>query len=115
MISLEKVIERGEQSYANNSYVRWIKFSDGIYLLGGKYFFPLTESKNTYTFSVNLPIQVGNVGNTSVVVTNVYRDYQFANWTATMMQSNELRLDVNPSGGGVMGLILGCSFILIGK
>ena len=115
MIQLEKVIERGSQNLGTGINVQWLKFADGTYLMAGRCQFTTTKSNTRFSFNLTIPISLIKPSSSSCVVTNVYTTVRFCTWTATLMDSNTIRFDVEPEDTTGAGVTLACSFILLGN
>lgn len=114
MIQLEKIIERGEQDIDGGN-LRWLKFADGTYLMGGCLRWDTTSSSDVFEFTVNLPISISSIPESVVVVTNVYYGRRICTWTAFLTAANQIRFDVKPAEATGAGITLACSFILFGR
>ena len=114
MIQLEKVIERGEQSISEGK-LKWLKFADGTYLMAGLVRWTTAAADTRFTFNLNIPISVAFPAETAVTATNVYNSRRICTWSAGMRTANQIRFDVEPADTTGSGIILGCSFILLGK
>lgn len=114
MIQIEKVIERGSQNLGTGINVQWLKFADGTYLMAGRCKFTTTESNTRFFFNLTIPISLINPSRSSCVVTNVYTTRRICTWTATFMDSNTIRFDVEPGDTTGAGVTLACSFVLLG-
>lgn len=114
MIQLEKVIERGEQ-YISEGNLKWLKFADGTYLMAGRCQFTTAESNTRFAFNLTLPISLTNSATSACVVSNIFASRRICTWSAGMTNANSLRLDVEPADATESGVLLACSFILLGK
>ena len=114
MIQLEKVIERGEQSISVGK-LKWLKFADGTYLMAGRVQWTTNTADIRFTFNLSLPISVTYPAETAVTATNVYNSRRICTWSAGMITGNQIRFDVEPADTTGSGILLGCSFILLGK
>ena len=114
MIQFEKVIERGEQSIGEGK-LKWLKFADGTYLMAGRVQWTTTTADTRFTFNLNLPISVAFPAETAVTATNIYNSRRICTWSAGMITGNQIRFDVEPADTTGSGILLGCSFILLGK
>lgn len=115
MIQLEKVIERGSQNLGEGINVQWFKFADGTYLMAGRCQFTTAESNTRFVFNLTLPISLTNPGTSACAVSNIYASRRICTWSAGMTNANSLRLDVEPADATGSGVLLACSFILLGK
>lgn len=115
MIQLEKVIERGSQNLGAGINVQWFKFADGTYLMAGRCQFTTAESNTRFVFNLTLPISLTNPETSACSVSNIYASRRICTWSAGMTNANSLRLDVEPADATGSGVLLACSFILIGK
>lgn len=115
MIQLEKVIERGSQNLGAGINVQWFKFADGTYLMAGRCQFTTAESNTRFVFNLTLPISLTNPGTSACAVSNIYASRRICTWSAGMTNANSLRLDVEPADATGSGVLLACSFILLGK
>lgn len=115
MIQFEKVIERGSQNLGAGINVQWLKFADGTYLMAGRCQFITTESNTRFYFNLTIPVSLINSSIASCVVTNVYASRRICTWSASLVDSNTIRFDVEPADTTGAGVMLACSFILLGK
>lgn len=114
MIQLEKVIERGSQNLGEGN-VQWFKFADGTYLMAGICQFTTAESNTRFVFNLTLPISLTNPVTSACAVSNIYASRRICTWSAGMTNANSLRFDVEPADATGSGVLLACSFILLGK
>lgn len=114
MIQIEKVIERGSEQ-TSVGHMEWFKFADGTYLLGGGLEWETTTPSNRYTFYADLPISVTEPYKAVTVATNRFNSRQICTWSATMSEPSRVRFDVEPADNTGTGVLLCCSFILLGK
>ena len=115
MIQLEKVIERGSRNLGAGTNVRWFKFADGTYLVAGRCQFTTAESNTRFVFNLTLPISLTNPETAACAVSNIFANRRICTWSAVMTNANSLRLDVEPADATGSGVLLACSFILLGK